>query len=801
MPIQPGLVLAAAVSLGTALNAQDKLIIDANQVKAWQSIEGVTALPDAQGVRLVLADSHRNYGNASLPIEADWSAQYIQLDIGQTAQEWYVGLSGSGLGYSGVATGQGPASISIDPSRDGTVTDRGTLHVHVGIRRSDAAAQLHVRKIILRPKPAVRCPANEVDTTRDGRGIVQVFQTDGTPFDGLVSAVLPAQQQTLTVNPEGSGRFRVTFPAALPTGAYAVRFSFACEGPREEIRWFRLRTPVLACDRLAFPASQPIQMMLTLRDPNGNPCPATPIEAHINDRPIPLSPQASGQWRSAPLPLGPGNHRLTASAGKARLVAPLYVSPGNFIRSDRTQFRDSRGEVFTPLGVEGGDSIRNGKQPRWAPFASWPVASDETIEAHCAYHASCGINVLRVALNPASGCMDTGDGVGFSLAVKLARFLAAMNRHGIRAQLVLYWGLLGNYGFTHRTAPGYAEADDWYRGPLSRQRQLRFIRELTALFADDDRIFAWEIQNELTVGGDLGWEHPKTLWVHALRDEFRRQDRNHPVGISYLPWGSGRDVDPLVWARQFDCDFFQFHYGLDASFLAETRYGQLGNRPFFAGEFGTSRTDEACEARISRDCIWWSLLAGSGAIGWHQDWVIIEQFRVPAELLKRYRWSADNPRTPPLRLPTTQPWGSADTTLAKARECLQRAEDFQPFPAGEFAKIPPLRKLAPLQEPARPWLHVVGRYGGASRQGSHMSVAYLCNMAAIRRWDGYGGPIDYRDPKPTPLTVHLNCEGECEIRIYDAATGQQIHSLKATGPSQWSSDHEARDLVIVAGPQ
>jgi hypothetical protein len=416
-----------------------------------------------------------------------------------------------------------------------------------------------------------------------------------------------------------------------------------------------------------------------------------------------------------------GAHRLHATAGPATLDAPIYVSHGDFVRVSGTRFRDRSGHVFVPLGSEGGGSIRSGKQPRWSPFTSWPVADDATMEAHCAYLASCGMNVLRVGLNLASGCLDTGDGASFPPAVRLARMLDAMGRHGLRAQIVLYWGPLGMYGFTERTAPGYAGADDWYTGAEARRRQRLFLQDITRLFANDDRIFAWEVQNELSVSADLARERP-------------------------LPWASDPNVDPVAWAKEFGCDFFQLHYGLGAEWYAQLRRGQTAGMPFLPGEFGTSRAEEVCEARITRDCLWLALVAGcAGAIGWHQDWVVPEEYRVPARLLARYRWLDDE------------------------------------------------------QVPGPEALRVEGKYLGACYRGRRVVVAYLSNQAAMRSWDGYGGPIEYRDPQPTPLKVGLDLPaGRWTVRIHDAATGDVVGERMAKGAFTWTSEAEARDLILVA---
>lgn len=767
----------------------------ARTAASWHSIESVTATAVPEGVRLEVTDPARSYGNASLAVTADWTRFLLTVEIASSTGGWYVALSGDEVGFATVAEGRGAGTATVDPGADGSVEGPATLNVHVGAS-GPSRASVVVRNLSLHPKPSLTIGASDVDLSAGASLTVDIELPDGRPYDGMLLAGVADRPEALGVARQAPGRYAFELPRGLPPAIYAIDFTLPGEPERHERRWVRVRAPVLAVDRLAYQTS-PSGIELSLSDAHGQPRTATRLEAVLDGRRVRATAIGRGRWRLAPRRLCPGVHSLTATADQVALSAPIYVSRGDFIRAHGTRFVDAHGAVFAALGVEGGGSIRDGKQPRWSSFTAWPVADDAMLDAHCAYLASCGINVLRVGLNLAEGCLDTGEGVSFPLAARLARFLAALGRHGLRAQLVLYWGPFGSYGFNSRTAPGYAEADDWLAGPRSRRKQLRFIGDLTRLFAADDRIIAWEIQNELGVSGDMASERPRTEWVHAMRDALRDGDANHPIGISYLPWGSGADVDPLLWARELDCDFFQFHYSVGGEFGAQLRYGQLSGRPFLAGEFGTSRESDECEARITRDCVWLSLLSGAaGCVGWHQDWVVPEEFRLPAALLKRYHW-LDEEALPPARLlPIAEPWGSADEARREAVRLFDAALSFQPVPSGHLAEHPLLRGLALPSPTGRDPFRVTGAYGGLTYASRRIVVAYLCNRASVRQWSGYGGPLEYRDPAPTPLTIEADVPRSWEVEVRSASTGEVIWQGHGQEPCVLESVSE--DLVVIA---
>jgi len=762
---------------------------------AWSSIESVSATESPDGVRLEVTDPTRSYGNASTPITADWTSSLLIVEVASASSGWYVALSGGGIGFATVAEGTGAGTATVDPGAGGSVEGRATLNVHVGASGGSRASVV-VRRLLLVPKPALAIDRDDVDLAAASQLVARVEEPDGEPYAGPLAARLSRGAEPLEVVAAGSGRFAVALPRDMLPGVHAVDFTLAGDPERHERRWVRVRAPVLAADQLAFGQCRPA-IAVSLSDAYGRPRAATRLEAAVDGRPIRAVPAGPGRWQLSQRWLSPGSHLLSASADGASLCTPVYVSRGNFIRARGTRFVDADGRAFAPMGVEGGGSIRHGKQPRWSPFTAWPAANGGTLDAHCAYLASCGINVLRVGLNLAEGCLDTGEGVSFPLAVRLAGFLDSLGRHGLRAQLVLYWGPIGHFGFDERTAPGYAGTDEWLTGPRSRRRQLRFVDDLTRLFAADDRIFAWEIQNELGVSGDMNGERARTEWVHAIRDALRAGDPNHLVGISYLPWGSGEGVDPLLWARELDCDFFQFHYSVGGEFAAQAAYGQLSGRPFLAGEFGTSRESEECEARITRDCLWASLLSGAaGAIGWHQDWVVPEEFRVPAVLLERYAWPDEEALPPARTVPVTEPWGSAADARREAVRLFDAALSFQPVPSGALAEHRLLRGLVLLTPTGRDPVRVAGAYGGLTYASRHVVVAYLCNRAATRQWPGYGGPLEYRDPGPTPLTIEADVPHSWRVEVLSASTGEAVWRGHGQEPCVLGSASD--DLVVVA---
>ncbi|MDT8760170.1 cellulase family glycosylhydrolase [Sphingomonas psychrotolerans] len=224
------------------------------------------------------------------------------------------------------------------------------------------------------------------------------------------------------------------------------------------------------------------------------------------------------------------------------------------------------------------------------------------IEAELALAASVGMNAVRVYLHD---LLWVDDAAGF--LQRVADFLTAADRHGIRTMFVLFdscWHPEPALGAQPQPRPGVHNSG-WVqspgipalRDPAQRGRLEAYVRGVVGRFGKDLRVLAWDVWNEPDNGPEVSACNPDELAAKAdlvlplLRDAFswaREMDPIQPLtsAIWLGDWSSPDRLTPLQHAQTSLSDVVSFHnYGSAEDFARRVDWLRAFDRPLLCTEF------------------------------------------------------------------------------------------------------------------------------------------------------------------------------------------------------------------------
>jgi len=226
----------------------------------------------------------------------------------------------------------------------------------------------------------------------------------------------------------------------------------------------------------------------------------------------------------------------------------------------------------------------------------------KAIDSELALAASVGMNAVRVYLHDLLWLQDAE---GFM--ARIDAFLQHAHAHNIRTMFVLFdscWGpdpVLGpqcaplpgvhNSGWVQ--APGMKALVD----PTQRHRLEHYVRDVVGRFANDTRIFAWDIWNEPDNGPDVAlcdaeeWRVKGELVRPLMVDAFGWARASNPAqpltsAIWIGDWSDHAALTPLQQAQINNSDVITFHnYGGAEDFERRVGWLQAYGRPVMCTEY------------------------------------------------------------------------------------------------------------------------------------------------------------------------------------------------------------------------
>ena len=223
-----------------------------------------------------------------------------------------------------------------------------------------------------------------------------------------------------------------------------------------------------------------------------------------------------------------------------------------------------------------------------------------TIDKELGYAQGIGMNTMRVFVHNLVWENDP-DG----LKQRMDQFLAIAARHKIRPIFVLFdscWDPNPKAGPQHPPIPGVHNSG-WVQGPGAARLADRagyaklqaYVKDVVGAFANDRRIFAWDVWNEPNNEG--GGNYPRTpdkkkLVAGLLGDVFtwaRSADPVQPLTSGVWigeHWDRPEALDPVERIQVTQSDVESFHdYGWPEQFERRARQMLSYGRPVFCTEY------------------------------------------------------------------------------------------------------------------------------------------------------------------------------------------------------------------------
>jgi len=226
----------------------------------------------------------------------------------------------------------------------------------------------------------------------------------------------------------------------------------------------------------------------------------------------------------------------------------------------------------------------------------------EAIDRELGWAADLGMNSARVYLHDLLWQQDPD---GF--VQRIESYLAAADRHGIRTMLVLFdscWDPEPVLGPQRDPLPGVHNSG-WVQSPgipalsdTAQHRRLEdYVTGIVSAFANDDRVFAWDIWNEPDNGPEVALCDPVALAAKAalvtplLSAAFEWARACHPQqpltsGIWLGDWSAPDLLSPIQRTQTSNSDVISFHnYGTAADFEQRVRWLNGFGRPMLCTEY------------------------------------------------------------------------------------------------------------------------------------------------------------------------------------------------------------------------
>lgn len=636
---------------------------------------------------------------------------------------------------------------------------------------------------------------------------VAVLGADGKPLPDVtatvrvVGKVVPTTQQ-----PDGTLR-TAALREAYPTGRYPVSVEVRRAGAVIYTGATTIVTaqPQVLPEHVAFPAGAPVTLAVRYTNAAGVPVPGKLGAARFARvgapaKTLPVQSEGEGRYLVAAGNLVPGSYEATFSAPNRTHAVRFVVYP--------PQAEAISKSGIIKLGANGGFVTQQGRDyvpwgfatiGLFAPspetarsIGDWASASDDQVRDWIGLLRAYGVNVVRFGVNVGGMRADQGGHLQPDMAARLKHFLDLIGPLGVRALPVMWWGHYHNFGFQ-----GIAAYDallktqaDWFTNPEALKLQQQYVREVVAPYANDPRIFAWEVMNETcTAGGDRA---AAIRWTNAIVDAMHEVDRNHLTTTSACEATPAEEIEWIEGAR---VDFFNWH-----AYPTYTDYGQyrkqagndvtreIGNyavvmaladaghgRTVILGETGNDRGREVSypeyRALITRDCLWLAFLCGSpGGISWDAI-ADPREFDVLARIAAQFDWTKWTTAAPPVTV-AVKDWRQDLGNLV--RYAWWSLEHGVPLTFGPVkgAKVTvPADRFAPPAVPKAPVACSAGYQVRtlAAADGKAL-IGYVRNCAEVL-------PQNVRVRTARPLTVTLSA-GAGTVQVWDL----DEYRLLKTGP-------------------
>lgn len=224
------------------------------------------------------------------------------------------------------------------------------------------------------------------------------------------------------------------------------------------------------------------------------------------------------------------------------------------------------------------------------------------IEAELKLASSLGMNSARVYLHD---LLWVQDAPGF--LDRVDAFLDIADRNGIRTMLVLFdscWHPEPELGPQRAPLEGVHNSG-WVQSPgmpaladTSQHRRLEeYVKGVVGRFANDDRVFAWDIWNEPDNGPEVALCDPVVLKAKAdlvvplLVAAFGWARECRPIqpltsGIWLGDWSAPDLLSPIQTAQTGQSDVISFHnYGTAEDFVTRVKWLSAMGRPILCTEF------------------------------------------------------------------------------------------------------------------------------------------------------------------------------------------------------------------------
>jgi hypothetical protein len=224
------------------------------------------------------------------------------------------------------------------------------------------------------------------------------------------------------------------------------------------------------------------------------------------------------------------------------------------------------------------------------------------IDRELGWAASLGMNAVRVYLHDLLWLQDAAGFVG-----RINLFLETASNHGIRTMLVLFdscWDPDPALGPQRQPVPG-VHNPGWVQSPgvpalndAAQQPRLEaYVKGVVRAFADDERVFAWDIWNEPDNGPEVSLCDPEVLAAKGalvapvLTDAFNwarsarpRQPLTSAIWLGN--WSATHRLSPIQVIQIFNSDIISFHnYESPRAFAKRVRWLKSYGRPVMCTEY------------------------------------------------------------------------------------------------------------------------------------------------------------------------------------------------------------------------
>ena len=535
-----------------------------------------------------------------------------------------------------------------------------------------------------------------------GRGRVTVDRADqavtvavcGADGKGLpdVSAEVRVAGKPVPTTRQADGFLRTAaLRDVFPSGRYPVTVEAWRNGKIIYMGEATVQTaqPRIMPERVAFAEGERVELALRFMNAAGVPVEGKPLQAKlgpVGEEPTPVAVRAEpeGRYVIAAGTLAAGAYEAVLQGEgrthRMRLLVyppePLAINTSGIIKlGSNGRFLTQDGRDYTPWGFatiglfEPSAEVTRG-------VGAWAFASDQQVLDWIGLLKAYGVNVVRFGVNVDGMRADQGGHLQPDMAARLKHFLDLIAPLGVRALPVMWWGHYRNFDFR-----GIAAYDaliktqaDWFTNAEALALQQQYVREVVAPYADDPRIFAWEVMNETyTAGGDRA---AAIRWTNAIVSAIHEVDRNHLTTTSACEATPREEIE---WIEGAQVDFFNWHaYPTYMDYSVYTKQAGSGSiremgtyaammaladaghgRVVILGEAGNDRGREVdypeFKTLITRDCLWLAFLCGSpGGISWDAI-ADPREFDVLSRIAGACDWRQFQPAPPPLTVAVKDP--------------------------------------------------------------------------------------------------------------------------------------------------